>query len=240
MTSSENRLIELLPSKDQIHLLAQCEQITLKASRTLDEPAARSRNVYFPLSSCISLVSTVGGAPGVAVAMVGCEGMVGAHLALNLVVSPWRATVQEPGASWRISVAAFRQELQHSLPLRKMQYRYLYYLVTQLANAAFCQRFHDVRQRLSRHLLMSQDRASPGAIQQTQAGIAHALGVRRVSVSQAAALLQHDGVIDYRRGAICVLQRDKLEAAACTCYRHAQTSYQDTMEHPARSPAAPA
>jgi hypothetical protein len=44
------------------------------------------------------------------------------------------------------------------------------------------------------------------------------LGVRRVGVTVAAGLLQRSGVIRYHRGELTVLDRQRLSAAACTCY----------------------
>jgi hypothetical protein len=52
----------------------------------------------------------------------------------------------------------------------------------------------------------------------TQEMIAGALGVRRESVTEAAAALQRVGVIRYRRGHISVLERSGLERGVCECY----------------------
>ena len=45
------------------------------------------------------------------------------------------------------------------------------------------------------------------------------LGVARPSVSTAASALQRAGLIRYTRGIITVLDRARLEHAACECYR---------------------
>jgi hypothetical protein len=44
------------------------------------------------------------------------------------------------------------------------------------------------------------------------------LGTRRSSVTIAAGTLQKAGLISYTRGSITVLNRKKLEEAACDCY----------------------
>jgi len=48
--------------------------------------------------------------------------------------------------------------------------------------------------------------------------LSEALGVNRSSLSEAAALLQKEGLIQYKRGLITVLDRQALVAAACECY----------------------
>jgi Mn-dependent DtxR family transcriptional regulator len=52
-----------------------------------------------------------------------------------------------------------------------------------------------------------------------QAILAEMLGVRRQSVSAVATELRRKGLIEYRRGQITIVNRKKLEAAACCeCY----------------------
>ncbi len=52
----------------------------------------------------------------------------------------------------------------------------------------------------------------------TQELIANMLGVRREGVTEAAGKLQKDGVIEYSRGHLTVLKRQKLEELCCECY----------------------
>jgi Mn-dependent DtxR family transcriptional regulator len=52
----------------------------------------------------------------------------------------------------------------------------------------------------------------------TQQLIANMLGVRREGVTEAAGRLQADGLINYSRGRINVLDRAKLEERVCECY----------------------
>jgi Mn-dependent DtxR family transcriptional regulator len=45
------------------------------------------------------------------------------------------------------------------------------------------------------------------------------LGVARPTVTIVAGTLQKAGLITYRRGTMTILEREKLEAASCECYR---------------------
>ena len=52
------------------------------------------------------------------------------------------------------------------------------------------------------------------------------LGVRREGVTAAAQSLRKAGLIDYRRGHIAVLDRERLEQRTCECYAMAKKEYQ--------------
>jgi CRP-like cAMP-binding protein len=221
----ENHLIELLPRKDRVSLLAVCEPVQLVLSEVLCQPGTRTRHVYFPTDGFISLVARLDGHRQLEVGMVGREGMVGAQLALGVMTAPLQALVQGPGAAWRIEVRAFRHQLASSAALRGRLDRYVYLLLTQLAVSATCLRFHLIGPRLARWLLMSQDRAHADDFRVTQQFLAYMLGVRRVGVTTAAVALQRKGLIDYHRGELTVLDRRGLEAVACSCYESGRTAY---------------
>jgi Mn-dependent DtxR family transcriptional regulator len=59
----------------------------------------------------------------------------------------------------------------------------------------------------------------------TQELIANMLGVRREGVTGAAGRLQAQGLIEYRRGRIVVLDRPRLESRVCECYAVVKREY---------------
>src|SRR6202166_2139554 len=159
MGAAENHLIELLPLNARRQLLALCEPVDLALSEVLYETGERTRRVFFPIDSTISLVTPIDGKPVLEVGMVGREGMVGAQLVLGVMTTPLHAVVQGSGKAWRIASSAFRSELARSSALRLCLNRYLYVLMSQFAVSAACLRFHLIGPRLARWLLMTQDRA---------------------------------------------------------------------------------
>jgi len=225
MATAQNHLIERLPRKDRLRLLAACEPYPLVLSEVLCEPGKATRHVYFPIDGFISMVAPIGGRPALEVGMIGREGMLGAQLALGVATVPLHAVVQGPGTAWRIGAVAFRNELAHSAALQKLLNRYLYVLMAQLAGSAACVRFHEIGPRLARWLLMSQDRAHTERFHVTHEFLAYMLGVRRVGVTAAAGALQRSGLIGYHRGEVTVLDRGGLEAAACACYADDRQAY---------------
>jgi CRP-like cAMP-binding protein len=88
----------------------------------------------------------------------------------------------------------------------------------QVAQTAACNRLHDIQQRLARWLLMTQDRVDLESMPITHDFLATMLGTDRPSVSTAAGVLQKKKLIEYSRGAVRIVNRKKLEGAACECY----------------------
>lgn len=224
---SQNHLIAGLGPKARDGLLAVGGAAQLTLSQVLSEAGDVIRHVYFPLAGFISLVAVVKDSPGIEVGMIGVEGMLGASLALGISTQPVRAVVQGPGRAWRFPAAAFKAELARSPQLRRAVSRYLFVLLSQQASAAVCLRFHQIGPRLARWLLMSQDRAHASSFHVTQEFLSYMMGVRRAGVTQAAGVLQQQGLIAYRRGEMHILDRRGLEAAACSCYAAERAIYAD-------------
>jgi CRP-like cAMP-binding protein len=108
--------------------------------------------------------------------------------------------------------------------------RYTQALITQMTQTAVCNRHHSLEQQLCRWLLLSLDRLDGLELVMTQELMANMLGVRREGVSAAAGDLQRDGLIDYRRGHITVLDRAGLERRTCECYGVVKREYDRLLQ----------
>lgn len=229
-TLGGNLLLAALPKADSHRLIALCEPVELTFGEVLYEQGDRIRHVYFPTASFISLLSSIDGRPRLEVGLIGTEGMLGATLILGVNIAPLRALVQGAGAALRLDAAQFSRALEQSPALETELKRYLYVLMSQLAQMAACTRFHRVEGRLARWLLMTRDRAHSDEFYLTQEFIAYMLGVRRAGITRAASALQKRKLIHYKRGIVTVLDARRLEAAACECYGSAVQMYARLMQ----------
>ena len=138
--------------------------------------------------------------------------------AVGLSRSPFQAVVQITGDGFRIEAAALQNTLESAPHLQLILSRYAAIRGMQVAQTAACNRLHDIEQRLARWLLMTQDRVDSGSLLITHDFLATMLGTDRSTVSLAAGVLQRKELIEYTRGAVKIVNRKKLEDAACECY----------------------
>lgn len=216
-----NFLIDRLGPRQRACLIGACDEVELAAGQVLAEAGAPIAHIYFPLDGAICLLAPMEEGHLLEALLVGREGFCGVPVALGVGHSDLRAVAQGPVRAFRMRAALFGASLEagrHSR-LAGVLGRYVNVLVGQLGRAAGCNRFHRVEQRVARWLLMSSDRATGEGFVLTHETIAMTLGVRRVSVTEAAGALQRRSLISYQRGRVMVLDAQGLERAACSCYR---------------------
>jgi CRP-like cAMP-binding protein len=214
-----NSLLDALPHAKLQRLFASLEPVALNFGDVVQEPGVPIRHVYFPVDCVISLLTPAKGHLDLGIALVGREGMVGIPLALGIEFSSRRALVQSPGTAMRMESGPFRRAIGQSVLLQQALHRYKHALVGQIGQLAACMQFHEVQARLSRYLLMTADYANSTEIRLTHGFLASMLGVKRPSVTQASGAMEKDGLIKCGRGKMTILDRKRLGAASCDCYK---------------------
>ena len=226
---STNRLIGALPAAELQALQPSFERVRLTGGDVIHHPIVPSTALYFPEDCIISNLTVFDDGASVESGLVGSEGMTGTELLLSNTASNREACVQTSGYGIRIEVKNFRTVFDRSAVLRQFVENYVSAFYNQVAQVGACSSHHSVVQRLARLLLMCNDRTGKSKIKITQDHIAQMLCVHRPSVTLAASALKDEGMIDYVRGSITVLNDKRLESVACECYSTISEQYRQYL-----------
>jgi len=213
-----NLILRSLPRSESAQVLSSTEFVRLKLHQVLHEAGETIKSVYFLNEGLGSVLTVQPDGKSVEVGLIGKEGFVGLPIIFGFSTSGLRVVTQADGSAYRIEAQSLRKFLPECPELERQLQRFSLFLGMQSTQLAACNRLHKVEERLARWLLMSQDRIGGKKLPLTQEFLGQMLGSRRASVSAAAGVLQKAGMITYTRGNVTILDRRKLEKAACDCY----------------------
>lgn len=188
------------------------------------------RYAHFLTSGMASTMTTMSNGDAVEVGIVSREGLPEALQALGPGPGFTRCLMQVAGSGFRMDFKIFEELFLREEGLRRLVLRYVQYQGRTLAQLAACNRMHDGEERLSRWLLMVQDRLGTPDIPLTQELIANMIGTRRSTVTLMAGILQRGGLIQYQRGLVRILDQDSLERIACECYPITRRLFQELFK----------
>ena len=146
-----------------------------------------------------------------------------------------RSLVQLEGAILRVRIDVLHLEFERSAQICNLFVGYSETLLAQIQQTVACNALHTTQQRICRWLLMMHDRADGQYLGYTHEFLAEMLGVNRKSVTLAAQALQKEGLIDYHRGTMQVLDRPGLEKASCECYSVTKNHFNNFLTPPSHA-----
>lgn len=207
-----------IPETEYELLRSHLEPLETGSYQTLIEPGEKLDSTYFPNRGMISIVTEISDGRSLEVGIVTKKGFAGEFITTGGRVCPYRMICQPAVEGLRVKIDTLNTILSSAPDLRFRLRRYVHFQSLRVSQIAACNRFHETDQRLARWLLASLDRVGSMLLPFTHEYLATILGAGRASVSIAAGTLQEAGLIQYRRGDVKVLNRKKLEDAACECY----------------------
>jgi len=228
----KSRLLAALPTEELERLGSKLELIHLQTGQSLCDPGTPIGHVYFPTTAIISLLYQLDDGSLAETAVVGNEGIVGIALFMGGETTLNQAIVQSPGHAYRMKGQFVKAEFNQAGALQRIMMRYTQALLSETAQTLACVRHHSLDQQLCRWLLRRFDRLSVKHLTMSQEAIANILGVRRASISELAVSLRKEGLIEYDRGRITLLDRAGLEARTCECYAAIRDEFDRLLPRP--------
>jgi CRP-like cAMP-binding protein len=213
-----NQILLQLPPRERELLFPKLELVRLKTHQLLHEAGDTVKSAYFVNTGLVSILSVFPDGKCVEVGLVGKEGFIGLPLVAGFRTAPTRAITQIEGSAFRVEGETLVGLLGTCIKLERQLQQFSQMLAMQVTQIAACNRLHEVDERLARWLLMSADRIGSNSLALTHELLSQMLGTRRSSVTVSAGLFQKAGLISHSRGDVKILDRKKLEEAACECY----------------------
>jgi CRP-like cAMP-binding protein len=224
--STGNCLLDALSPELYEKLTPNLKRVSLKQGEILHHPGETIEALYFPIDCALSITITMSDGSTAEAGIVGRREVIG----INAVMGGSETTqteyiVQIAGSAIKIDARILLEEFDRNKELRDVLLRYTQALIAQISQTTACNSLHVLEQRLPRWLLEAQDRVNSNDLKLTQEFLSDMLGVRRAGVTQAAQKLQENGLIEYRRGLVQILDQEKLEETACECFRTVREEY---------------
>lgn len=215
----ENELLAALPSVDFERLLPGLERVVLPPFEIVYDFDDDITHVYFPnRNTVISTLCRTDEQVNVEVALCGNEGAAGLSCVFGTTASPFQNLVQVPGTGSRLSVANAKQEFKLGGAFQELLLRFTHSLLLQTSQTALCNRIHSDEERLARWVLLSGDRIENNQLPLPRELLAKLLGRSNSGVSIAASSLDNAGLITYNGAELVIVDRERLESVACSCY----------------------
>lgn len=215
-----NRLLDSIPSDERSRLLARMREITFDHKDTVYHVGGAIDFVYFPRSGVLSTVVLLSDGRTAEAVALGKWGMAGLTAYLGARRSNELVVCQVPVAHcWKWSASEFAAEVAKPGAFQDVIYAHTRGLLSAVARTTACNCLHNVAERCARWLLTCHDQMEADQFTLTHEFLATMLGTRRASVTITASALQAAGLITYRRGKVKIVDRARLEAASCECYR---------------------
>jgi CRP-like cAMP-binding protein len=217
--ATRNNLLSKLPASELAALLERSTPVQCDLRDVLNATGQRIKNVYFPMTGMISLVTELKDGTSLESMTVGCEGFAGLPLFHGVPTTMMMSMCQIEGTFVRVPADSFTEMLPRMPKLSLLLHRYAQFAHDVVAQTAACNSMHLIEQRCARWLLISSD-----AVGKTELGLTHdflsqMLAVRRPGVTVAIGALEKLKLIVHRYGKISILDKKGLEAVACECYR---------------------
>jgi len=213
-----NRLLSILPPEEMDFIGPCLELVSFPIGHFVALAGDSLKRCYFPNSGMISLLAETQEGGAVEVGFTGFEGMIGMPVIFGKNEMPYQALVQAPSEGYIVSAARVSELFRRRGVFHDAVLRYSYVEIRQLAQTAVCNHFHPIQSRMCRWLSVMCERSGNRHLKLTHEFLAHFLGVQRTSIGSIAGALQREGIIDYSRGRIEILDVDRLRLNACECY----------------------
>lgn len=232
--------VGIRPYNNLLRRLNEADYALIAPHLTFDEAAANEllynpgddvQVVHFPCGPALAtfLVANEDGRD-VETILVGREGAVGGIVSEGFLPAYTRIVVKFGGPFVRLQVARLDAAKTQSKTLRNIFARYADCMLAQIFQSTACNAIHSIEQRTAKWILAAMERTDgEDSVPLTHEQFSTLLGVGRSYASRVIQSFKAEGILDTRRGAILVRDRDRLKQRACLCNDAVKAHFEDVL-----------
>jgi CRP-like cAMP-binding protein len=196
----------------------QLQKLEMENRHSIGAAGEEIQSLLFLETGMASMVNCFHDGSGVEVGVFGFESVIGVAALMGARRNLHDIFMQLSGWGYAVPLELAEAEFRRGEQFHDLILRYSQAHLVQVLQTAGCNLRHRLEERLARWLLLCHDRTGGSVMHLTQDFLSQMLGVERPAVSVIASRLQEQGLIEYSRGRLRVLNRPGLEQVACECY----------------------
>ena len=226
-----NNLLRRLSRADFALVEPYLTLIEAEANDLFYSPGAQVETVYFPCGAgLVSFVVPNEDGRDVETILVGREGAVGGIVSQGYLPAYTRICVKFGGPFARLPIGKLEAAKANSATLRNIFARYADCMLVQIFQSTACNAIHSIEQRTARWIVSAMERTDGNdVVPLTHEQLATLLGVGRSYASRVIQVFKAEGIVETRRGAILVRNRDGLQMRACLCNESVKNHFEEVL-----------
>jgi Mn-dependent DtxR family transcriptional regulator len=203
---------------------------TGESDNLLYNPGDNVEIVHFPCGPSLAsyLVPNEDGRD-VETILVGREGAVGGIVSHGFLPAYTRVMINVGGPFVRLRVSKLEAAKAKSPTLRNLFARYADCMLAQVFQSTACNAIHSVEQRTAKWIISAIERTGTDLVPLTHEQLSAMLGVGRSYTSRVIQTFKAEGVLETRRGAILVHDRDALASRSCLCHDTVKRHFEEVL-----------
>ncbi|CAN5215651.1 Crp/Fnr family transcriptional regulator [soil metagenome] len=206
------------------------ESIEAAADDLLYNPGDDVETVHFPCGpGLVSFIVPNEEGRDVETILVGREGAVGGIVSQGFLPAYTRIIVKVGGPFVRLRVSKLDAAKEKSATLRHMFARYADCMLAQIFQSTACNAIHSIEQRTAKWIVSAQERIGNDLVPLTHEQLSTMLGVGRSYTSRVIQTFKAEGILETRRGAILIRDRNALGIRSCLCNEAVKTHFEEVL-----------
>lgn len=226
-----NNLLRRLSTGDFALIARHLIHEEAKPNELIYNPGDNVEIIHFPCGSSLAsyLVHNEDGRD-VETILVGREGAVGGIVSEGYLPAYTRITVKFGGPFVRLHVRKLEAAKAESASLRNVFARYADCMLAQIFQSTACNAIHSIEQRTAKWIVSAMERTNgDGVVPLTHQQLATLLGVGRSYASRVIQSFKAQEILETRRGAILVRNREELRSRACLCDESVKSHFEEVL-----------